>query len=188
MSDRVKCHQCDRMPLIEVANANGGLCMFCFKMAESEAAPRSERTFSGKYDDASWHYGGDFPSELSTSAGATHIGMFVASCIFHGLAGSLHTEEFPEDLQRLQDREITPGAWIIEACDEKFTHEELNDEGNAFAMEYYYADEAQYLADYENTLCRKLPSAYHVEDTWNNFQKIDKVITKRLHMWRNRLG
>ncbi|WP_265102660.1 hypothetical protein [Acinetobacter sp. 'aerobic (ED)'] len=30
-----------------------------------------------KYDDASWHYGGDFPADLPQEAGATHIGMFL---------------------------------------------------------------------------------------------------------------
>ncbi|WP_262497415.1 DUF7832 domain-containing protein [Pedobacter caeni] len=28
-----------------------------------------------KYDDASWHYGGDFPKDLPQINGATHIGM-----------------------------------------------------------------------------------------------------------------
>ena len=28
-----------------------------------------------KYDDASWHYGGDFPDDLPEENGATHIGM-----------------------------------------------------------------------------------------------------------------
>ncbi|RML48695.1 DUF7832 domain-containing protein [Pseudomonas avellanae] len=31
-----------------------------------------------KYDDASWHYNGNFPSDLPDTAGATHIGMFLA--------------------------------------------------------------------------------------------------------------
>jgi hypothetical protein len=31
-----------------------------------------------KYDDASWHYGGDFPADLPREAGSTHIAMFLA--------------------------------------------------------------------------------------------------------------
>jgi hypothetical protein len=31
-----------------------------------------------KYDDATWHSGGDFPKDLPAEAGATHIGMFVS--------------------------------------------------------------------------------------------------------------
>ena len=30
-----------------------------------------------KYDDASWHYNGDFPTDLPVEAGATHIGLAV---------------------------------------------------------------------------------------------------------------
>ena len=44
-----------------------------------------------KYDDASWHYGGDFPSELSSDAGATHIGMFVTWALLVDLGGSFPT-------------------------------------------------------------------------------------------------
>lgn len=43
-----------------------------------------------KYDDASWHVGGEFPKELPPQAGATHIGMFAAWCMLAGLAGELH--------------------------------------------------------------------------------------------------
>ena len=176
------------MILPTTADHNDGLCGQCHMRAKAASQPPPERKFSGKYDDADWHYGGDFPSDLPNSAGATHIGMFVASCILEGMVGELHVEDFPENLERLRNREITPGAWVIEACDEKFTEEELNDEGNAFALEYYYADGAQYLADYEHTLCRKLPTAYHVPDTWESFKKIDKVIQKRLKQWRKQRG
>ena len=184
MSDRVKCHTCDNLILPATAELNDGLCGQCNIRAKSASQSPPERKFSGKYDDAGWHYGGNFPSDLPNSAGANHIGMFVASCILEGMVGELHVEDFPESLEQLRNRELPPGAWLIKACDEKFTEEELNDEGNAFALEYYYADGAQYLTDYEQTLCRKLPTAYHVPDTWDSFKKIDKVIRKRLKQWR----
>jgi hypothetical protein len=34
-----------------------------------------------KYDDASWHYGGDYPEDLPNENVATHIGMFLQWCI-----------------------------------------------------------------------------------------------------------
>ena len=71
-----------------------------------------------KYDDASWHYGGDFPAELPRSAGATHIGVFVAWALLHGLAGDIHLREFSEPLAQLRERKITPGQFLIDACDE----------------------------------------------------------------------
>lgn len=90
-----------------------------------------------KYDDASWHYGGDFPKDLPTKAGATHIAMFLAWAVLNGLASDFHTAEPSEELAGLRDRKITPGEWFIMTCDEKFTDEDLSDEGNLFALGYY---------------------------------------------------
>jgi hypothetical protein len=138
-----------------------------------------------KYDDASWHYGGDFPEDLDSSAGATHIGMFLAWALLSDLGGTLHTEEFPNHLARLRDRVITPGQYLISVCDEKFTDEDLNDQGNEFAEAYYESESESdsYIADYEQTLADELPSAYHVADTWDNFDKMKPVIDRRLSDW-----
>ena len=176
------------MILPATAKLNDGLCGQCAMRAKAASQPPPKRTFTGKYDDADWHYGGSFPADLPPSAGATHIGMFVASCILQGMAGRLYDEDFPEELKRLRNRDIAPGAWLIQACDEKFTDEQLNEEGNAFALDYYYAEGAKYIADYEQTLCRGLESAYHVPDTWDTFDKIHKVIQKRLGDWRKQKG
>ena len=121
-----------------------------------------------KYDDASWHYGGDFPADLPAKAGATHIGMFVAWALLNGLAGELHTED-PDDLARLKARDITPGAFFIQACDEKFTDEDLSEEGNAFARICYDGEQAQYVDDYVDVVARDLDTVYHAEDSWENF-------------------
>lgn len=101
-----------------------------------------------KYDDASWHYGGNFPENLDDEAGATHIAMFVAWCVLNGLSGELHLEDFADDLDRLRTRVSTPGEWFLANCDGKFTDEDLSEEGNAFADYYYAREEAQYLGDY----------------------------------------
>jgi hypothetical protein len=141
-----------------------------------------------KYDDASWHYNGDFPRELSEPAGATHIGMFVAWCVLNGMAGVLHVHEFPDGLAALQERRSTPGQFILDACDEKFTDEDLNDEGNAFARAYYTASDdsgiSAYLTDYEAVLGQTVPTLYHVEDSWGNFETIAPVIERRFREWR----
>ena len=139
-----------------------------------------------KYDDASWHYGGDFPSDLPPEAGATHTGMFVAWAMLVGLAGELHTTEFPEDLEKLRTRARTPGAFFLAACDGKFTDADLNDEGNAFAQVYF--DKGSYLKDYDRVLTKDLPSEYHVRDTWANFDTIRPVLDKRLKDWRRSQG
>ncbi len=137
-----------------------------------------------KYDDASWHYGGDFPDDLPDEAGATHIGMFLAWALLAGLAGELHFDDFAEDLETLRRREITPGAYLLRCCDGKFTDEDLNEDGNAFAAAYFQFETGQYLADYERTLAGKLPTTYHVADTWENFDRLRPILDQRFREWK----
>lgn len=143
-----------------------------------------------KYDDASWHSGGTFPKELPASAGATHTGMYVAWALLSGLAGELHTDELPENLEKLAERSLAPGAFFLWACDGKFTDEDLNEEGNAFTASYFDFSSGSYLADYEALLGNGLPSGparlYYVADTWGNFDKLKSRLDQRLAEWRAR--
>lgn len=137
-----------------------------------------------KYDDASWHYGGEFPADLPQEAGATHIGMFLAWALLNGLEGELHTDEFPDDLARLRSRGITPGQFVMTVCDGKFTDEDLNDEGNAFAEAYFGSESGGYFSDYDRVLAKGRLSVYHVPDTWAAFDTLAPVIQARYAAWR----
>jgi hypothetical protein len=139
-----------------------------------------------KYDDASWHYGGDFPADLPPEAAATHTGMFVAWAFLSGLAGDIHIHDFPDDIPSLEGRRVTPGAFFQSSCDGKFTDEDLNDLGNAFVMAYFEFKTGRYLADYEATLGADVPSLYHVTDSWDNFDKLKPVLDKRYVEWKRR--
>ena len=44
-----------------------------------------------KYDDASWHSGGDFPEGSPQEYGATHIALIMKWCFLKGWAGEIHT-------------------------------------------------------------------------------------------------
>lgn len=143
-----------------------------------------------KYDDASWHYSGDFPAGLPDEAGATHIALFLAWAVMNGLAGEYHTTDAADELALLRSRDITPTEWFIRACDEKFTDEDLNDEGNRFAMNYYgsgnglHSTDGSYLSDY----CDAFPNAsslYEVEDSWDSFDALAPKLNRRLEDWRN---
>ena len=138
-----------------------------------------------KYDDASWHYGGDFPAELPPEAGATHAGMFLAWALLRGLGGQIHRDE-PGTLEALRSRQTTPGRFLVERCDEKFTDEDLDDEGNEFARAYFDLDKGEYLSDYEKVLGKGLPSLYHVADSWKNFDVLKPVLDRRLEEWKRR--
>ena len=141
-----------------------------------------------KYDDASWHSGGDFPAHLPPESGSTHIAVFVAWCVLNGMASELHIDDGDELLSELDARNITPAQWFMAACDGKFTDEDLTAQGNAFATAYYGAggdlasDPNAYLADYEKEFS-EVASLYEVSDTWENYDRMAPQIALRFKNW-----
>ncbi len=140
-----------------------------------------------KYDDASWHYGGDFPADLPQAAGGTHIAMFVVWCWLNGLGGEDFIEGFPDALEAAKARIKTPFEIFSLVSDEKFIDDDLNEEGNAFALFYYGAggEMKAYLSDYEAAVAATLPSTYHVPDTWQTYDKLAPVILRRFKAWQS---
>jgi hypothetical protein len=129
-----------------------------------------------KYDDASWHYGGEFPAELPQEAGATHMGMFVAWALLSGYANPKLDLDFGE----LTLRTTTPGAFLVDNLDGKFISDWLSDEGRGFTQVYYHSDNHYYTNDYIKVLGQDLKSIYHVQDTWENFDLLKPVIDDKL--------
>jgi len=139
-------------------------------------------------DRADWHYGGDYPKELPNENGGTHIGMFLAWIILNNLEGDLHREDSVESLAAVRARTMTGRDFLFSMCDERFWNDDLNDEGLAFALSYYSGPEGkgygQYIDDYERTLGKELPSIYHIENSWENFDKLEPIITKAYTNWK----
>ena len=100
-----------------------------------------------KYDDASWHSGGNFPKDSPAEYGATHIALFLRWCFYKGWIGEIHRSNEPEDTQRVIEGKLPAVDYFLKYCDGKFTNEDLDERGNAFAQEYY-GDEGLYLDDY----------------------------------------
>ncbi len=155
----------------------------------------------GKYDDASWHYEGDFPEGLPEENGATHIGMFLTWCIDNNLISDFQQEESRSDIEKVKRREMTGAAFLIDNCDEKFTDEDLNDLGNGFAEDYYNDDSnfgkvyGSYTSDYSAMFDRRAEkgagdavSIYHVDNTFDNYNLLRPVLDKRFEEWRQYKG
>ena len=104
--------------------------------------------------------------------------------MLNGLAGKIHTEESPELLAELKSRRLSPGAFLIKACDEKFTDEDLSDEGNAFTLTYFDLQTGKYIHDYEKALLPKGLSLYHAPDTWESYDKLAPIISRRYQNWK----
>lgn len=131
-----------------------------------------------KYDDASWHAGGEFPEDLNEDAAATHIGMFLAWAALSGLA----SDEVRDELQPLQDRTTTPGQYLLNMWDGKFDDSMLTPTGNAFAGKFFSDD---YVNDYIDLVVGDLPSVYHAEDSWANFDRLRPMLDRRFREWQN---
>ncbi len=139
------------------------------------------------YDRADFDYSSE-DEPLPKGHAATHIGMFLAWAVQNELESDLHRERSAELLSKLRQRAITGRQFFEAACGDRFSEQDLNAEGNAFAQ-YYYVDEAgqrgPYFADYKRALSAGLPSFWHVADTWDNYEKIAAVISRRYDEWKN---
>ena len=140
-------------------------------------------------DRMDWHYGGDFPEGLPPENGGTHIGLYLAWIINSKLEGDFHKEESVEELEKVRSREITGRDFLQHMCDEKFWDEDLSDEGYEFTLHYYSDEEGYvtdgYIKDYEDILVAgKYDSLYHVDDTWDSYDKIAPVISRRYEEWK----
>lgn len=134
------------------------------------------------YDRADWHYGGDYPEDLPEENGGTHIGIFLAWAIHNGLVGTFHLEESKESVEKVKSREMTGREFLFQECDEKFWEEDLSDEGNSFASDYYAND--TYFSDYVSVVPEELPTMYHFEDSWENYDQVAAKISKSYLEWK----
>ncbi|WP_409301265.1 hypothetical protein [Pseudomonas sp. KCJK8993] len=139
-----------------------------------------------KYDDASWHYGGDFPSDLPPSAGATHIGLFLAWMLLNGFASEELEEDAAEELAQLRSRKLDGREFLFKMLDERLYDEDFNAEGNAFAAAYYAGKDSnvRYSDDYEQLLAPIPDTIYRVENSWSNYDLLAPVLDGRLAQWR----
>jgi len=139
------------------------------------------------YDRADYDYSTD-EEPLPKGHAGTHIGMFLAWAILNSLESGFHRQHSVELLMKVRQRQITGRQFFEAACPGKFSEQDLDEQGNAFAQ-HYYKDAAgkrgAYFADYKRALAADLPSFWHVADTWENFDKIAPVISERYERWKN---
>ena len=128
-----------------------------------------------KYDDASWHYGGEFPVDSPPEYGATHIALFLKWCFIKGWIGEMHLEEEPEDTERLIQGTLSATKYFLKYCDEKLTDEDLSAEGNVFA-EKYYGKDGLYLQDYIDHFS---DLAYVAPEEDHDFQLFSSILEAR---------
>ncbi len=141
-----------------------------------------------KYDDASWHFEGHFPSDLSPDAGATHIALFVAWAVLDGLASDSQKVDGADHLAALRSCRTDPVRWFSVACDFEFTDQDLNAKGNAFSATSYGTPDApatragRCLADYERCF-PGMPSLYPVPPGRGSYDLLAPTLSRRSRAW-----
>lgn len=85
-----------------------------------------------KYDDAEYYFL-DFETELPNENGGRHMGLFLEWAVLRGLA----SDELMTRSEALRRGETTGLELLFDHCDGKLWDSDLNDEGNAFAMDAY---------------------------------------------------
>lgn len=138
-----------------------------------------------KYDDPNFHLDNDFPDDAPEDNAVTHMGFFFAWALSRGLISDFHREE--EDsavlLRQFGERKMSPRDYVIQFCDSQFTNEDFSDVGNAF-VEHYYMQ--HYFGDFSNEFEASVESIYHVDDSWENADKMVPVLDKRFEDWNRR--
>jgi hypothetical protein len=133
------------------------------------------------YDQAKRHFLGNFPTVLPIEQAYVHIGMFMGWMLDNELYSEMFEEEEGHQLIRFQRREVT--CSLLSAMWDGDLGEDLfNEEGNAFSVHYYQS--GMYRKDYQKNLAEHLPSFYHVQDTWENYEKMAEIIQQRYEEWK----
>lgn len=139
------------------------------------------------FDKAKWHSGGEFPDDLDEDQAFVHTGLFLGWVIDTGLCSQEFTEDSADEIGEFTARKMT-GPGVYESVDGVFMDEMLNPEGIDFAIDYFDFEQGKYLSDYETVLLGDLPTMYHVQDTWENYNLLKPQIDKRFAAWRKKRG
>lgn len=131
------------------------------------------------YDNAQRHHQSDnYPCDLPVKHANVHTGMYLGWIIEKGLFSETFGRELG-DIRAFRNRQKS-GAQIYEKWNSELTSDMLSDQGNHFTSAYYN----RFLQDYRETLAASAPSCYHVSDSWENYDKLAKVLNKRYDEFR----
>lgn len=133
------------------------------------------------YDKANDHLDKEEFMDLSILHAHTHIGMFLGWIV----QNDLMSEDF-EDEAGLQIRHFLQQTisccLFSELWDGTISDEMLNEDANKFTTAYYTT--GKYIEDYRK-IFPKHECMYLVEDTWQNYEKVTKIVDMRFLEWKN---
>ena len=138
------------------------------------------------YDKAKWHFTDEFPSDLDEEQIYVHTGFYVGWVIERNLYSDDFSELNKADIRKFREKEITAPK-LFENQGGVLSDDELNDLGRLFTNYYYenlYFDDYRKLFVKGGLFKKGLPSDYHVQNSWKNYQKAFDKISERFNEWQ----
>ncbi|MBO6620870.1 MAG: hypothetical protein JJ892_04470 [Balneola sp.] len=137
--------------------------------------------FNGVYDKAKWHFDGEFPKELNNFQGYVHTGFYLTWIIENGLFDTNGDDYLNSEISKVKKKELTGAEFFERNLDGVLMDDDLTELGNEFTYNYY--EKGNFLDDYSKTLGTDLPTLYHIQDNWENYEKFKPLLDKRFKRW-----
>lgn len=135
------------------------------------------------YDKAKYHVEGEFPKGLPQRQAYVHTGMFLGWLVSKDLVSPSFLSDFSSEVEHFRQRKIT-GPQLYARVGGVLDESMLTVQGNRFARSYFDFEKGGFISDYEEWLVQDLPSFYHVEDSWSNYDRLADAIDQRYSTWR----
>ena len=136
------------------------------------------------YDKAKYHFETVDDYGLPEIHAYIHTGLYLGWLIENNLLDEEFIDDFGEEIPKFIAREITAPE-LFSIWDGVLIDDMLSDEGNEFSIHYFDFDKGQYLEDYNKALVKDLPSEFHVNDTWDNYEIVKNFVTRRYIEWKD---
>ncbi|MEA5001981.1 MAG: hypothetical protein VB081_00565 [Christensenella sp.] len=138
------------------------------------------------FDKMDWH-AVNFPDSIAYECAGTHMGMYLAWLIENDLIEEEWFGEFDAEMQKVKNREMTGRDLLIECFDESLIEDLMTDEALEFTAEYY---DSHYIDDYADVLGNDSAdcefAVYLHEDTWENYDRVEPLISAKFEKWKNK--
>jgi hypothetical protein len=135
-------------------------------------------------DKVKYHLEGDFPADLPKANAYVLGGMFFMWCAENMLLSESTSQDFSQEIENSLSHNGLPSD-VYRITGGVLSEEELNPVGLEFSKKYFDSDNGMYIDDFLDLLAENLPTAYHVEDSWENFNILRKKIDERFFDWKS---
>lgn len=134
-----------------------------------------------------WHYG-DYPTNVDKENAGIHMGMYLSWIINSELESEELARLYSDDINKIRNRQMTGKEFLISNCKGILNDKFICKLAREFTLGYYLSsreDYCQYLGDYIDTfLSEGIISLYSLDDSWENYDKIAKIISNRYEKWK----